>query len=69
MSGGQLEFDFGEVRRLPPRYHYVAAGGTFEHRSGDCQLHGENVVHFKIYKAEGPYYCVACALELQKALL
>lgn len=65
MSAKQLELDFGTEYAVP-RYHYVDAGGVWEHKSGDCDRHGVNVSFFRVYKASGPYYCVACALEVVK---
>lgn len=37
--------------------------GTYDHRSGDCETHGANVVFFRAYKSTTPYYCVRCSLE------
>lgn len=37
--------------------------GEFEHRSGDCDTHGINVVFFRPYKSTMPHYCVKCSLE------
>lgn len=36
--------------------------GDWDHRSGDCEAHGANVVFFRQKGASGPYYCVQCAL-------
>lgn len=60
--GEQPTFDFGDR----PKYHIVDAGGVWEHKSGDCDRHGVNVPFFRVYKASGPYYCVACALEVSE---
>lgn len=40
--------------------------GEWDHRSGDCETHGENVAHFRAKKTVGPYYCVQCALAILK---
>lgn len=57
----QLSLNFDPDR---PNYAENAPPGTFEHASGDCKVHGPNVVHFRLHKAGGPRYCVACALKL-----
>ncbi len=55
----QLEFDF-----LTPDYTPNPVPGTFDHRGGDCELHGDNVVFFRPYKSDIPHTCVQCALEV-----
>ena len=47
----------------PPVYVPDARPGTFDHGSTDCQTHGDNVGGFRLHKAGGPLYCVACALD------
>lgn len=36
--------------------------GDFDHRSGDCKIHGTNKSHARARGELGPYYCVACLL-------
>jgi len=37
--------------------------GDFDHRGGNCPIHGENVPTFRAKKRLGPFLCVECALE------
>ena len=43
-------------------YEVPVAGGSWEHRGGDCKHHGDNVPFAKPYKSEQPYLCVKCML-------
>lgn len=36
--------------------------GDWDHRGGDCEIHGVNVAHFRARGELGPYFCVRCAL-------
>lgn len=58
----QLELDFYAGT---PRYE-PGPPGTWEHKSGDCEKHGDNVCFFRPYKSRGLHYCVQCALEVLK---
>ncbi len=54
-------------RLLPPLsdskfslYDPTAAPGTYNHQSGDCAKHGDNVPFYKAYKVEEPLRCCEC---------
>lgn len=36
--------------------------GMFDHRSGDCPTHGDNVVFARAKGSSGPALCVECML-------
>jgi hypothetical protein len=40
------------------------APGSFDHRSGDCDRHGVNVVFAKPKGSQQPPFCVRCAQEV-----
>lgn len=42
--------------------------GDWDHRSGDCALHGVNIPHFRAKGATGRYFCVKCSLNALKSL-
>lgn len=45
-------------------YHLVQAGGTFEHTTmQECPKHPGQVPHFRKYKSDDPFRCIACELE------
>ena len=50
------------------RYEQPVAGGSFEHRSGDCEIHGVNVAFARPYKSADKHLCVACMLEVACAI-
>lgn len=45
-----------------PAYDPSKGPGHWEHRSGDCDVHGVNVAHARPYKGSGAYRCCACLL-------
>jgi hypothetical protein len=47
---------------------YDPIPGQFDHRSGDCVAHGDNVPHARMRGSTGPYACVACLLMAAKRL-
>lgn len=47
-------------------YKQEPTPGDFDHRSGECPEHGDNVVVFRPKGQFGRYQCVACALEVLK---
>lgn len=49
-------------------YEQPDAGGSWEHRSGDCDKHGHNVVFAKPYRSNELYRCVQCMLSAAKKL-
>ena len=49
-------------------YNAPEAGGSWEHRSGDCELHGENVSFSKPYGSSERYQCVQCMLYAARIL-
>ena len=42
--------------------------GDWEHRSGECQDHGENVPFARPKGSIRPHECVACLLEISEIL-
>jgi hypothetical protein len=51
-----------------PAYTQPVAGGDWEHRGGDCKVHGNNIAFAKPYKSVQPYLCVQCMLEYARSL-
>jgi hypothetical protein len=49
-------------------YEQPEAGGSWEHRSGDCPKHGGNIVFAKPYRSKERYTCVQCMLEAASRL-
>lgn len=50
-----------------PKYSVPKSGGSFEHRSGDCETHGLNVPFARPYRLhQYPWMCVACMLGASK---
>jgi hypothetical protein len=49
-------------------YNSPEAGGSWEHRSGDCKIHGENVSFAKPYGSSERHQCVQCMLYAARIL-
>lgn len=49
-------------------YEQPEAGGSWEHRSGDCPKHGGNTVFAKPYRSRERYTCVQCMLDAAQKL-
>lgn len=49
-------------------YEQPDAGGSWEHRSGDCEEHGVNVPFAKPYKSAERAQCVECMLEVARII-
>lgn len=49
--------------RMLPEYTREPTPGDYEHRGGECPIHGENIVVARRKSALGPYFCVECKLE------
>jgi len=47
---------------MKTRYNSPDAGGSWEHRSGDCPRHGTNIAFAKPYESREKYLCVQCML-------
>lgn len=44
------------------KYEQPIAGGSWDHRSGDCAEHGGNIAFARPHRSEVPYRCVQCML-------
>jgi len=49
------------------KYEQPSAGGAWDHRSGDCSAHGDNVPHARPHRSSESYLCRACLLGLPAA--
>lgn len=49
-------------------YKQPDAGGSWEHKSGDCATHGNNVAFAKPHKSNELYTCVQCMLSAAEKL-
>lgn len=54
---------------MSSKYEVPSAGGSWEHRSGDCPEHGVNIAFARPYKTRERYQCCACMLECAALLL
>lgn len=58
--------EYVDGKRVVKKYTVDPVPGEFDHRGGDCLVHGENIAVFRQKGFLGEFSCVACALVLEK---